>query len=141
MMTDNCLFYFFFLMIRRPPRSTRTDTLFPYTTLFRSPVTPASYMRKAAQALASAHQLLAGGDADGACNRAYYAMFDAAHASLRSANVAETASATKTNRGLIAAFGQHLFLGAHVASLLGTSLKKVERIRHLPNLPVDPVNS
>src|SRR3546814_19349826 len=29
---------FFFLMIRRPPRSTRTDTLFPYTTLFRSVV-------------------------------------------------------------------------------------------------------
>src|SRR3546814_9803865 len=29
--------YLFFLMIRRPPRSTRTDTLFPYTTLFRSP--------------------------------------------------------------------------------------------------------
>src|SRR3546814_17214450 len=28
--------YFFFLMIRRPPRSTRTDTLFPYTTLSRS---------------------------------------------------------------------------------------------------------
>src|SRR3546814_6372505 len=27
---------FFFLMRRRPPRSTRTDTLFPYTTLFRS---------------------------------------------------------------------------------------------------------
>src|SRR3546814_20434115 len=27
---------FLFLMIRRPPRSTRTDTLFPYTTLFRS---------------------------------------------------------------------------------------------------------
>src|SRR3546814_14079829 len=27
---------FFFLMIRRPPRSTLTDTLFPYTTLFRS---------------------------------------------------------------------------------------------------------
>src|SRR3546814_16708588 len=45
--------FFFFLMIRRPPRSTRTDTLFPYTTLFRSqairpaaatsiPVTPSS---------------------------------------------------------------------------------------------------
>src|SRR3546814_15279801 len=39
-----CAFWFssyillliFFLMIRRPPRSTRTDTLFPYTTLFRS---------------------------------------------------------------------------------------------------------
>src|SRR3546814_2699207 len=29
-------YYIFFLRIRRPPRSTRTDTLFPYTTLFRS---------------------------------------------------------------------------------------------------------
>src|SRR3546814_16910193 len=29
-------FYFFFLMIRRPPRSTRTDTLFPYSPFFRS---------------------------------------------------------------------------------------------------------
>src|SRR3546814_2124618 len=46
---------FFFLMIRRPPRSTRTDTLFPYTTLFRSemprglpfsqPTTPSSFVR------------------------------------------------------------------------------------------------
>src|SRR3546814_7841328 len=35
MFVDN---FFFFLMIRRPPRSTRTDTLFPYTTLFRSSV-------------------------------------------------------------------------------------------------------
>src|SRR3546814_10296988 len=32
----SCVCLFFFLMIRRPPRSTRTDTLFPYTTLFRS---------------------------------------------------------------------------------------------------------
>src|SRR3546814_17136427 len=30
------LIHMFFFMIRRPPRSTRTDTLFPYTTLFRS---------------------------------------------------------------------------------------------------------
>src|SRR3546814_6985162 len=38
-----CFFsYFFFLMIRRPPRSTRTDTLFPYTTLFRSQVAMAA---------------------------------------------------------------------------------------------------
>src|SRR3546814_10557846 len=32
-----CVSQFFFLMIRRPPRSTRTDTLCPYTTLVRSP--------------------------------------------------------------------------------------------------------
>src|SRR3546814_16312438 len=33
-----CFYCCFFLMIRRPPRSTRIDTLFPYTTLFRSAV-------------------------------------------------------------------------------------------------------
>src|SRR3546814_7809109 len=44
----NYILFFLFLMIRRPPRSTRTDTLFPYTTLFRScpakspPASPAS---------------------------------------------------------------------------------------------------
>src|SRR3546814_1320221 len=36
MLVWTCVVVFFFLMIRRPPRSTRTDTLFPYTTLFRS---------------------------------------------------------------------------------------------------------
>src|SRR3546814_11603381 len=35
-MFDDGVYIVFFLMIRRPPRSTRTDTLFPYTTLFRS---------------------------------------------------------------------------------------------------------
>src|SRR3546814_12745196 len=35
-----CFVFFFFLMLRRPPRSTRTDTLFPYTTLFRSQMGP-----------------------------------------------------------------------------------------------------
>src|SRR3546814_8207950 len=35
----------FFLMIRRPPRSTRTDTLFPYTTLFRSKTAVSSFQR------------------------------------------------------------------------------------------------
>src|SRR3546814_5825201 len=36
MFCSSLLVLFFFLKIRRPPRSTRTDTLFPYTTLFRS---------------------------------------------------------------------------------------------------------
>src|SRR3546814_13375869 len=41
----------FFLMIRRPPRSTRTDTLFPYTTLFRSLRCPESHLRKSSETL------------------------------------------------------------------------------------------
>src|SRR3546814_3821386 len=37
---NTCGFLCFVLMIQRPPRSTRTDTLFPYTTLFRSTLNP-----------------------------------------------------------------------------------------------------
>lgn len=101
-------------------------------------MTPAAYMRKSEQALSSARQLLTTGDADGACNRAYYAMFDAAQAALLAANVGAAANATKTHRGLIAAFGQHLVLGGHVAAELGASLNKVERLRLLAITPVTP---
>src|SRR3546814_15423317 len=48
-----CIFLFFFLMIRRPPRSTRTDTLFPYTPLFRS-FTRRRLLKGSAQAAAVA---------------------------------------------------------------------------------------
>src|SRR3546814_8653849 len=41
-------------MLRRPPRSTRTDTLFPYTTLFRSPLEPA-LIRDLADGIAAFH--------------------------------------------------------------------------------------
>src|SRR3546814_12232234 len=43
---------FFFLMRRRPPRSTRTDTLFPYTTLFRSGI-----LERADHLLAVGHEV------------------------------------------------------------------------------------
>src|SRR3546814_7818003 len=55
LLCSSCVCFFFCLMIRRPPRSTRTDTLFPYTTLFRSievtlPPILAAHARLAAQA-------------------------------------------------------------------------------------------
>src|SRR3546814_18354206 len=43
----SCILFFVFLMIRRPPRSTRTDTLFPYTTLVRSQGRPHREQRAA----------------------------------------------------------------------------------------------
>src|SRR3546814_11379179 len=47
-------YLFFFLMIRRPPRSTRTDTLFPYTSLFRSAGRqPDPHRRRRSEAAAS----------------------------------------------------------------------------------------
>src|SRR3546814_2439490 len=45
----------FFLMIRRPPRSTRTDTLFPYTTLFRS-AAPVAALHPAPRRVHPRHQ-------------------------------------------------------------------------------------
>lgn len=65
-------------------------------------------MAKASRAIASAQLLLDAGDVDGACNRAYYAMFDAAHAALLWAGARVNPAETKTHRGLIAAFGEHL---------------------------------
>src|SRR3546814_5434452 len=53
--------YVFFLMIRRPPRSTRTDTLFPYTTLFRSDVHSFSEMVVKACGIALEQELAATG--------------------------------------------------------------------------------
>jgi uncharacterized protein (UPF0332 family) len=52
-------------------------------------VTPEAYTEKASRALASAKLLLADGDFEGACNRAYYAMFDAAHALLLQSGATE----------------------------------------------------
>src|SRR3546814_2020362 len=54
---------FFFLMSRRPPRSTRTYTLFPYTTLFRSYNSRTAYRADHTLCEASLHELAHGGDA------------------------------------------------------------------------------
>src|SRR3546814_3131867 len=57
-----CLVLIFFLMIRRPPRSTRTDTLLPYTTLFRSvDALVRSAWQRAHCASADMHLLATGG--------------------------------------------------------------------------------
>lgn len=65
-------------------------------------------LSKARQALRSAVILLKSGDTDGACNRAYYAMFDSARAALHYAGHEEAAVTTKTHNGLITVFSLHL---------------------------------
>lgn len=65
-------------------------------------------MTKARRALASADTLLRDSDCDGACNRAYYAMFDAARAALIASKAAVPPEIAKTHSGLIAAFSLHL---------------------------------
>ena len=105
-------------------------------------LTPASYMAKAERALCGARILLKNDDSEGACNRAYYAMFDAAQAALL-AFVSEAdapQSSAKTHRGLIAAFGKHIVLGGYIAAEFGASLNKVERLRLLADYTGDPVS-
>ena len=62
-------------------------------------------MSKAATALASARLLLDAKDSDGATNRAYYAMFDAAAAALQWAGVAASENPPKTHSGSSEASG------------------------------------
>src|SRR3546814_988632 len=57
-------------MIRRPPRSTRTDTLFPYTTLFRSPTADGMHIEQL-RALSSRVQINGSGDWNGTASNSY----------------------------------------------------------------------
>lgn len=67
-----------------------------------------SLMTKARIACESARALLERQDSDGACNRAYYAMFDAARAALMATNAEIPLNIGKTHSGVLTAFSQHL---------------------------------
>lgn len=86
-------------------------------------------MEKASRALASARLLLDAGDVDGACNRAYYAMFDAARAALIQSGAPVVPEVAKTHSGLISAFSLHLVKTGRVPTELGKALNKAAEIR------------
>lgn len=104
-------------------------------------MSPDDYMAKAQRAIASARLLLADGDTDGACNRAYYAMFDAAHAALMATTADFNPATVRTHRGLIAAFGQHLIKPGRLSVEIGRSLNQVERVRLLADYTGEPVDA
>lgn len=94
-------------------------------------MTPERYLAKADRALGSAWLLLADNDVEGACNRAYYAMFDAARAALQRCGVAADPAEIRTHSGLIGAFGKHLVKNGRLPADLGRALNQVERMRLL----------
>src|SRR3546814_13847111 len=108
-------------MIRRPPRSTRTDTLFPYTTLFRSPLAfpPSAHLRRGPARSRCDRFLLGAGAQDYAAPGR-----DPPSAGLGRAGEGFGGIA-RTNNGAI--FGKHLL---H-AGVIGN----VERFRHVTRLP------
>lgn len=90
---------------------------------------PETLMVKALRATASARILLDAGDVDGACSRAYYAMFDAARAALLAANAPVPQDIGKTHGGLISAFSFHLVKDGPVSSDLGKKFNRALEIR------------
>lgn len=94
-------------------------------------MTPAKYIAKAAHAAKSARILLSAGEHEGACNRAYYAMFNAAHAALLWSGAQVNPGETKKHNSLIAAFGKHLVMTGLLPSDLGKALNKAENVRIL----------
>lgn len=101
---------------------------------------PETYILKAETALAGARVLLQSGDSDGACSRAYYAMFDAAHAALFALGIEDISKPIKTHNGLVGKFGEHLVRGNHVAAEHGSNLNKVQNLRELADYSGDPVS-
>ena len=85
--------------------------------------------------------LLNEGDTEGACNRAYYAMFNAAHAALLWSGAQVNPGETKKHNSLIAASGKHLVLTGLLPSELGKALNKAESIRILADYTGDDIET
>lgn len=86
-------------------------------------------MAKANTACSSARALLNLGDVDGAANRAYYAMFDAARAALLASGAPVEPDIGRTHSGLIRAFGSFLVKGGPIPKEVGRLLNRAHEIR------------
>jgi uncharacterized protein (UPF0332 family) len=92
---------------------------------------PAELIARARRSAASAKLLFDAGDLNGACNRAYYAMFDAARAALLAGDEPVHSEAIKTHSGLIAAFSLQMVKPGRIPAQYGRSLRQVDQIRLL----------
>lgn len=104
-------------------------------------LTAESLMAKADTACSSAQALLKLGDLDGACNRAYYAMFDAARAALLASGAPVEADIGRTHSGLIAAFSNYLVKNGPVSKDVGRLLNRAHEIRLIADYTGDSVES
>jgi len=95
-------------------------------------------MVKAVQAVASARALRDLGDADGACNRAYYAMFDAVRAVLLATDAG--VSATKTHKGIHVLFHDRLVRAGRVSEEIARFLKRAEIARYTADYSEDLIS-
>jgi uncharacterized protein (UPF0332 family) len=94
-------------------------------------LTPAELITRARRSAASARVLYDIEDMSGACNRAYYAMFDAARAALLAGKEPVKSELIKTHSGLIAAFSLHLIKPGLIPTVYGKLLRQADQLRLL----------
>ncbi len=99
-------------------------------------MTPEVWMAKAERCLSSAELLLESGDPDAACNRSYYAMFNAARAALLIIGLSESAM-SKTHSTLIGAFGLHIAKAELVPTEMGRLFSRESHRRLLSDYEGD----
>lgn len=106
-------------------------------------MTPFALIAKAERAIESAKLLHQDGDTDGACNRAYYAMFDAAKAVLLATVPLIDPAIGKTHSGLISAFGLHMVKTGLVPIEYGRAFNRAQDIRQVADYTghlIDPAD-
>ena len=94
---------------------------------------------KANTACSSAKTLLDIGDVDGATNRAYYAMFDAARAALILSDAPVGQDISRTHSGLIGAFGNYLVKNGPLSKEVGRLLNRAHEVRLVADYNDDSV--
>ena len=104
-------------------------------------MTPGTYFDKAEQACASAQLLFDAGDLSGACNRAYYAMFNAARAALLASGVTVSDEVAKTHSGLLSIFSLSLVKTGQLPIEFGRQLKQASQMRILSDYKGGPLNA
>ena len=97
-------------------------------------------MKKSVRTLASAKLLLDAGDVEGACDRAYYAMFHAAKAGLIGLASGVDPALAKTHSGLISSFSVNLVKTSVLPVEMGKSLNRAHEIRQIADYACDEVS-
>ncbi|MEX3958894.1 HEPN domain-containing protein [Trinickia sp. EG282A] len=91
-------------------------------------MTVSTLLLRAERAAESADMLLKAGDTTGACNRAYYAMFDAARAALVASGSITDIDNVSTHQGVIGMFGKHLVAAGKIDRQWGRAFNNAEAI-------------
>ena len=106
-----------------------------------NPMSPQDLIIKAERAIESANLLYEVGDVDGACNRAYYAMFDAAKAALLATVPTIDPTIGKTHSGLISAFGLHMIKTGLLPVEFGRAFNRAHDIRQVADYTGDLIET